>query len=127
MGEFYYPIGIWSADGERMETVEALVDTGASFSLFPAAMLHRLGIIPTGQRRFELADGSVVVRDIGRAMLHIDGDENGQLVIFGDDDAECLIGANTLQGFLLRVDKAQERLVPCNGRLKSPRLIRDSA
>ena len=30
MGEFFWPIGVWSADGERMETVEALVHTGAS-------------------------------------------------------------------------------------------------
>ena len=126
MGEFYYPIGVWSADGERMQTVEAIVDTGASFSLFPAAMLHRLGIAPTGQRRFELADGSSIVRDIGSAMLHIDGDEAVQRVIFGDDDAESLIGANTLQGFLLRVDRVDKRLVRRNGRLKSPRLIRDA-
>ena len=118
MGEFYYPIGVWSADGERMQTVDALVDTGASFSLFPAAMLHRLGIAPTGQRRFELADGSSVTRDIGEAKLHIDGYEAGRMVIFGDDDAESLIGADTLQGFLLLVDSVDERLIPRNGRLK---------
>ena len=118
MGEFYYPIGIWSADGERMQTVDALVDTGASFSLFPGAMLRRLGHTPTGQRRFELADGSSITRDIGRATLHIDGDEEAQRVIFGDDDAESLIGAVTLQTFLLLVDSVDERLVPRNGRLK---------
>ena len=118
MGEFYYPIGIWSADGERMQTVEALVDTGASFSLFPGAMLRRLGHTPTGQRRFELADGSSIGRDIGRAMLHIDGVEEVRMVIFGEDDAESLIGADTLQGFLLLVDSVDERLVPRNGRLK---------
>lgn len=127
MGEFYYPIGVWSADGERMQTVDALVDTGASFSLFPGAMLRRLGHTPTGQRRFELADGSSIGRDIGQATLQIDGDEAVQRVIFGDDDAESLIGSNTLQGFLLLVDRANKRLVPRNGRLKSPRLIRDSA
>lgn len=127
MGEFYYPIGIWSADGERMQTVDALVDTGASFSLFPGAMLRRLGHTPTGQRRFELADGSSITRDIGEAKLHIDGYEAGRMVIFGDDDAESLIGANTLQGFLLQVDRVNKRLIPRNGRLKSPRLIRDSA
>ena len=126
MGEFYYPIGIWSADGERMQTVDALVDTGASFSLFPGAMLRRLGIAPTGRRRFELADGSSIARDIGQATLHIDGDDEVRRVIFGDDDAESLIGANTLQGFLLRVDRVDKRLVRRNGRLKSPRLIRDA-
>ena len=118
MGEFYYPIGVWSADGERMQTVEALVDTGASFSVFPGAMLRRLGIAPTGQRRFELADGSSIRRDIGEAKLHIDGDETMRRVIFGDDDAESLIGADTLQGFLLLVDSVDERLVPRDGRLK---------
>lgn len=119
MGEFFWPVSVWSADGERMETVDALVDTGASYSLFPRSMLERLGIIPIGQRGFEQADGSVILRDIGRAMLRInDDDEDVQRVIFGEDDSEPLIGAGTLQGFLLVVDTAAEELVPRNGRLK---------
>ena len=118
MGEFFWPIGVWSADGERMETVEALVDTGASYSMFPQSMLERLGIIPIGQRGFEQADGSIILRDIGRAMLRINGDEDVQRVIFGEDNTEPLIGAGTLQGFLLLVDSVAEELVPRNGRLK---------
>lgn len=39
MGEFYWRVGVCSADGERMETVDALVDTGSSYSLFPRSML----------------------------------------------------------------------------------------
>ena len=50
--------------------------------------------------------------------MHIDGYEAGRMVIFGEDDAESLIGADTLQGFLLLVDSVDERLVPRNGRLK---------
>ena len=118
MGEFFWPIGVWSADGERMETVEALVDTGASYSMFPQSMLERLGIVPIGQRGFEQADGSIILRDIGRAMLRINGDEDVQRVIFGEDNTEPLIGAGTLQGFLLLVDSVAEELVPRNGRLK---------
>ncbi len=118
MGEFFWPIGVRSSDGERVETVDALVDTGASYSLFPRTMLERLGIVPIGQRGFEQADGSVIERDIGRAMLVINGEEDIQRVIFGDDDAESLIGAGTLQGFLLLVDSVSEQLVSRNGRLK---------
>lgn len=102
-----------------METVDALVDTGASYSLFPRSMLERLGIVPIGQRGFEQADGSIIYRDVGRAMLRINDDEDVQRVIFGEDDAEPLIGAGTLQGFLLLVDPVAEELVPRTGRLKS--------
>ena len=118
MGEFTWPVGVWSADGERMETVDALVDTGASYSMFPRSMLERLGIAPIGQRGFEQADGSVIQRDVGRALLRINGDEEYQRVIFGEDDVESLIGAGTLQGFLLLVDSVGEQLIPRNGRLK---------
>ncbi len=121
MGEFYWPVGVWSADRERQETVDALVDTGASYSLFPRSMLERLGIVPIGQRGFEQADGNVIQYDIGRALLSINDDEDVQRVIFGDDDAEPLIGAGTLQGFLLVVDPAAEELVRRTGRLKSAR------
>ena len=123
MGEFTWQVGVWSADGEHLETVDALVDTGASYSMFPRSMLERLGIIPIGQRGFEQADGSIIRRDIGRALLKINDDEDIQRVIFGEDDAEPLIGAGTLQGFLLLVDSVSEELVPRTGRLKSDRKV----
>lgn len=118
MGEFTWPVGVWSTDRERLETVDGLVDTGASYSLFPRSMLERLGIVPIGQRGFEQADGSVIYRDIGQAMLVINDDESYMRVIFGEDDAEPLLGSNALQEFLLVVDAAAEELVPRTGRLK---------
>ena len=118
MGEFYWPVGVWSVDGERMEAVDALMDTGASYSMFPRSMLERLGIVTIGQRGFEQADGGVIYRDIGRALLRINDDEDIQRVILGDDDAEPIIGAGTLQGFLLAVDPVAEELLPRTGRLK---------
>ena len=118
MGTFFWPMAVASPDGSRWETVDALVDTGASYSLFPRGMLERLGIVSIGRRRFEQADGSVIERDIGRAMLVINDEEDVQRVIFGDEDAEPLIGAGTLQGFLLLVDSVSEQLVSRNGRLK---------
>ena len=117
MGEFYWPIGVWSADGERMETVEALADIGSSYSLFPRSMLERLGIQILFELAFEQADGSVVRRDVGRAMLVLNDSESIMRVIFGEDDAEPLIGSNALQEFLLLVDPVGEQLVPRTGRI----------
>ena len=118
MGEFFWPVGVWSADRERLETVDALVDTGASYSLFPRTMLERLGIEKRFVLPFEQADGGVIDRDVGQAMLVINGTESSMRVIFGEDDAEPLLGSNALQEFLLVVDAAAEELVPRTGRLK---------
>ncbi len=117
MGEFFWPIGVWSADGERMETVDALVDTGASYSMFPRSMLERLGIEKRFELPFEQADGSVVNRDVGRAVLVINGDESTMRVIFGDEGTDSLIGSNALQEFLLLIDPVGEQLVSRTGRL----------
>ena len=119
MGEFNWPVGVWSADGERLETVDALVDTGASYSVFPRSMLERLGIAKRFVLPFEQADGSVIERDVGLAMLVINDTESSMRVIFGEDDTESLIGANALQEFLLVVDSVEEQLIPRMGRMKS--------
>ena len=119
MGEFNWPVGVWSADGERLETVDALVDTGASYSVFPRSMLERLGIAKRFVLPFEQADGSVIERDVGLAMLVINDTESSMRVIFGEDGTESLIGANALQEFLLVVDPVEEQLIPRMGRMKS--------
>ena len=108
MGEFTWPVGVWSADGERLETVSALVDTGASYSVFPQSMLERLGIEKRYVLPFEQADGSVIEKDVGLAMLVINETESSMRVIFGEDGAESLIGANALQEFLLVADPVAE-------------------
>ena len=101
-----------------METVDALVDTGSSYSVFPGAMLERLGIARRFVLPFEQADGSVIDRDVGLAMLVINDSESTMRVIFGADEAEPLLGANALQEFLLLIDPVGEQLVSRTGRLK---------
>ena len=118
MGEFFWDVGVWSVDRERMETVSALVDTGASYSKFPRPMLQRLGIAPLERLDFEMADGSVVEYDVGQAQLRVNGRNRTTSVMFGKDDDEPLLGANALQEFLLLVDPVGEQLVSRTGRLK---------
>ena len=118
MGEFYWPVGVWSVDRERVETVDALVDTGASYSMFPRSMLERLGIWRLERVGFELADRSVVEYDVGEAQLRVNGRERTTSVMFGEDEDEPLLGANALQEFLLVVDPVAEELISRRGRLK---------
>ena len=118
MGEFYWPVGVWSVDRERMETVDALVDTGASYSMFPRSMLERLGIWRLERVGFELADRSVVDFDVGVSWMTINGRERAASVAFGSNDTEPLLGANALQEFLLVVDPVTEELISRRGRLK---------
>ena len=41
-------------------TLDALVDTGATYTLAPASVLRRLGVEPIGRQTFLIADGSRV-------------------------------------------------------------------
>lgn len=111
MGTFYWPMEVASPDGLRWETVEALVDTGASHTVLPASMLHRLGVIPFRTVLHRIADGSRIPREIGETRLRVNGLEATRIVAFGSKDLPPLLGADTLQGILLAVDPVEERLV----------------
>ena len=118
MGEFFWGVGVWSVDRERMETVSILVDTGSSYSMFPGTMLERLGIPRLERMGFEQADGSIIEFDVGVAWMTINGRDRASSVAFGADGAERILGANALQEFLLLVDPAAEQLIPRTGRMK---------
>ena len=117
MGTFSVPIEIGNSEGTRFESIAALVDTGASYTCIPATVLRELGVPVRDQVTFILADGSRILRDVGRTWIRVDGKPEITLVVFGDEDAEPLLGAYTLQGLLLGVDSPNERLVPVPGLL----------
>lgn len=112
MGVFTWPVRLGSTDGERSVEIDAMVDTGASYSVAPASLLERLGVSRIDSIRLGLADGRSVVYDIGRAIASIDGRSESTLVLFGDDDSRALLGAYTLEGLRLTVDPVHMRLVP---------------
>ena len=112
MGTFSCPIEIISADGTSSKTVDALVDTGCTYTCLPATLLHELGIIPQWTIQSELADGSVVDDPIGEARVRVEGIEAPTLVIFTDENTLAQLGAYTLEGALLLVDPVRQRLAP---------------
>ena len=89
MGVFRVPVEIGDLDGTRFERIEALVDTGASYTMLPASILHGLGIAPYRTLSFTLADGSAKEYELGQAMVRINGDSAPTIVVFGDRRHAC--------------------------------------
>ena len=112
MGTFNVSIEVAASRDGPFETIEAMVDTGSTFTMAPTAILRRLGIEPTRRVRFTLADGSRIERDAGAAVIRIGDVAESSPVVFGADGVSPLLGAVTLETLLLSVDPVSQRLVP---------------
>ena len=111
MGTFTHRIRLFSATGAASETLDALVDTGAMFSAVPAPVLRRLGVKPIDSIRVRFADGRTEQWELGQVMAELDGVRRPVQCLFGSPDAPSLIGAHTLEAFLLGVDPVEQKLV----------------
>jgi large subunit ribosomal protein L1 len=63
----------------------------------------------------KLADGASVERNLAEVPIDIEGDIRITTCIFGDDAGPVLLGAVTLEQYLLGVDPVGQRLVPVEG------------
>jgi predicted aspartyl protease len=99
----------------RLERVDALVDTGASYTTLPASMLQRLGVEPDDRGEFQLADGTMGESDLGQTWVRIDGRTKMTVVLFGEEGSMPVIGAVTLEEFRLGVDPMGQRLIEVAG------------
>ena len=118
MGTFSVEMLVAGTQERRFEPIEAMVDTGATYTVLPASLLRRLGIEPHRSSLFELADGRQLELPVGRALIRLGDQEELSLVIFGDEDAVPLLGAVTLEDFLLAPDPVRKRLMPVPGLLR---------
>jgi predicted aspartyl protease len=119
MGTFRHQIVVARLDGGASETVEALVDTGATYTWIPRQTLDRLGVTPTGRRRLQLADGQIIERESGLVLITVDGITVATTCIFGDPGSLPLMGAVTLEECGLAPDPVRQLLIPTVGLLAS--------
>lgn len=117
MGVFKVPIEIGNLQASRFETVEALVDTGANYTMIPRSILASLGISPAWRRTFALADGREREFDMAETRARLGGAMATTIVIFGEEGVTPLLGAYTLESFGLSVDPLRQRLVELVGHL----------
>ena len=112
MGTFHKQIEIGALGSSQFVQLDALVDTGASFTVVPRDVLARLGVHATESDSFILADGSQRQYDMAWVQVRIDGRIELSLCVFGESGSSALLGAFTLEAFRLGVDALNRRLVP---------------
>jgi len=89
-----------------------MVDTGAESTWIDATVLEAIGI----ERRkkdlqFQLANGQIITRSVGYAVLQVDRSETVDEVVFAETGDLQLLGARALEGLNLQVDSRRKRLV----------------
>ena len=112
MGTFYVTIQVADRFRERYVNVDAMVDTGSTYTSLPETLLEELGIEREETDVFELADNRLVEYDLGDIRLRLEGREHYVPAIFAPDNATPLVGAVTLEIMRLGIDPVAEKLVP---------------
>jgi aspartyl protease family protein len=119
MGHFRVAVEIGDRGGERCVVLEALVDTGATYTWIPRDVLSGLGVVPEEERLFVLANGREVRYPMGWMQIKIGGRAQPTIVVFGEPGSEPILGVFALEGFGLAADPVNRRLIPVPSLLKS--------
>ena len=112
MGTFTVPVQVGDSNGRAFVDIQALVDTGSTYTSIPASILSGLGVEVIERHPFELADESIVEYGIGQATIRLDGRERTVVAVFMPEGTSPLLGATTLEMFGLGVDPVGMRLAP---------------
>ena len=108
---FSHPVELIGADGVATRTIEAIVDTGASYLTAPQSLLRELGIVAEERVPLRLADGRRVERDLGEVRIRLLGRQATTSVVFAIGTDPILLGSHALESVRLAVDPWGQRLV----------------
>ncbi len=101
--------------GQRELSVELsslLVDTGSEYTWVPGALLDSIGVSREKKDlQFVMANGSIITRSVGFAIVDVAGTFTVDEVVFGEPGDQILLGARSLEGLNLAVDARQKKLV----------------
>jgi len=100
---------------ERSRSVripKLLVDTGSEYTWIPATKLEKIGVSREKKDlRFVMANGEVVTRSVGFAIVHVGRNFTIDEVVFAEPGDLILLGARTIEGLNLTVDAIRKKLV----------------
>jgi len=115
MGTFTVALEFGTPDRSRFEPVRAVADSGALFSWLPRNTLENLGHAPALRRTFVLADGREDERDVAEVPVRYAGETLSTLCVFGEEETPPILGALTMEQFLVAPDPVHRRLIPVRG------------
>lgn len=101
----------------RVETADALADTGASTLSLPRSLVERLGLKPLRSRQARTSAGPVTLQVYGTVRLTVQDRDCTCDVVEIPDDCPVLIGQIPLELLDFVVDPAGQRLIgnPAHG------------
>lgn len=99
-------------DPRRVVKEEFLVDSGASYTVLPRGIVQRLGLRPSYEQEFVLADGRKLKRKIGSAFIKLGSRETASPVVLGKAKDTPLLGVLTLEALGLVLDPFERKLQP---------------
>ena len=89
-----------------------LVDTGSEHTWLPEPILDKIGVSREKKDvSFVMANGTVVTRSVGFAVIRVDKYFTIDEVVFAEKGDLVLLGARTLEGLNLVVSPTRRRLV----------------
>ena len=106
MGVIRIEVGL---GGKREVRAQALVDTGATFTVIPANIARKVGLKLLAPVKVQLADGSTRRMPAATAMIRVNGRRSPATVLISPS-GEVLLGAETLEVLGLSVDPKRRRL-----------------
>lgn len=114
---------------ERSALIEHLiVDTGSEFTWMPGETLSEVGVdVRKRDVEFVMANGEIIARNIGCAILRVNGFETVDEIVFAQRGDLNLLGAHTLEGFGAVVDARGKRLVAAGPHLAAARYRRNAS
>lgn len=112
MGQFKVPVTFHPRNGDSPRVLDALVDTGAAYSVVPRPIFESLGLRSLRRQRVIFADGRSEDWTLAQAEVECEGRRAATPVLVGPPEAPVLLGAITLEELGLGVDPIHRRLVP---------------
>ena len=114
MGTFYVGCKVENHKDQKRSAVvgKLLVDTGSEFTWLPADILERIGVeMVKKDLLIQMANGQLLTRSVGYAILRVDKYETIDEVVFGQKGDLSLLGSRAMEGMNVHVDARRKRLV----------------
>ena len=95
---------------DKVEEVEAIVDTGSTFTKIPKNVADKLGIEGKEEVKVKIGDGKIISRKLDIVEIEIEGIKRQIYVTIGGESEVPVIGYTTLEILGLKVNPVEKKL-----------------